>query len=143
MRSLILLLALLCQSLAWAIDPLPFKNLAEEQRFQHLAEELRCLQCQNQNLADSEAGLAQDMRKKVFELMREGKSDQEIKQFMVDRYGDFVVYSPPKTLRNSLLWLLPFGAFFIGVAFVYWHFGRRRNIAQPVWSEPKDSGDDW
>lgn len=143
MRRLLTLFVFFWCATAWAIDPLPFKDLAEEKRFQHLAAELRCLQCQNQNLADSEAGLAQDMRKKVFELMREGQSDQAIKQFMVDRYGDFVVYSPPKTLRNSLLWLLPFGAFFIGVAFVYWHFGVRRNSAQQVLAEPKDSGDDW
>lgn len=143
MRTMVFLLALLLQGVAWAIDPLPFENLAEEQRFQHLAAELRCLQCQNQNLADSEAGLAQDMRKKVFELMREGKSDQEIKQFMVDRYGDFVVYSPPKTLRNSLLWLLPFGAFFIGLAFVYWHFGARRHASTSRQAQPQDTGDDW
>ena len=143
MKFVLILIALFWQCGAWAIDPLPFEDLTEERRFQHLAAELRCLQCQNQNLADSEAGLAQDMRKKVFELMREGKSDQEIKQFMVDRYGDFVVYSPPKSLQNSLLWVLPFGAFFLGVGFVYWHFGRRPKTPQTVASEPKESGDDW
>ena len=78
-----------------AIDPLPFKDRAEEVRFQNLTRELRCLVCQNQNLADSEAELAVELRRQVFDMMQSGKSDAEIKQYLVARYNDFVLYDPP------------------------------------------------
>ena len=122
--KLILMLALnfwACS--AFAIDPLPFADQKEEQRFQALTAELRCLQCQNQNLADSDAGLAKDMRKQVLSMMQKGDSDQQIKQYMVDRYGDFVVYTPPFNWQNALLWLLPILVALSGLMFVYWHFG--------------------
>ena len=107
---------------AYAIDPLPFNDQKQEQRFQAITAELRCLQCQNQNLADSDAGLAKDMRLQIFEMMQKGESDQQIKQYMIDRYGDFVIYSPPFNWQNSLLWLLPLLAALSGIAFVVWHF---------------------
>jgi cytochrome c-type biogenesis protein CcmH len=102
--------------LAQAIDPLPVANEAEEQRFQHLARELRCLVCQNQNIADSDAGLARDLRKEVFEMMRAGKSDDEIKRFLTDRYGDFVLYRPPFKATTLVLWVGPILILLIGVA---------------------------
>ena len=92
---------------AFAIDPLPFKDRAEEVRFQNLTKELRCLVCQNQNLADSEADLARDLRHEVFDLMQAGKSDAEIKQYLVARYNDFVLYDPPLKPGTWLLWLGP------------------------------------
>ena len=84
---------------AVAIDPLPFKDAAEEARFRALAAELRCVLCQNQSLADSNAAIAQDLRKEVFGLMREGKSDEEIKSFLTERYTDFVLYLLTKVVR--------------------------------------------
>ena len=105
-RWLALLLVAFVAS-ASAIAPLPFRDRAEEQRFQALAEELRCLVCQNQNLADSDAGLAGDLRREVFEMMRAGKSDDEIRTFMVERYGDFVLYRPPIKGTTWLLWFGP------------------------------------
>ena len=128
--------ALLCASAlissAYAIDPLPFTDLKQEQRFQAVTAELRCLQCQNQNLADSDAGLAKDMRQQIFEMMQKGDSDQQIKQYMIDRYGDFVIYSPPFNWQNSLLWLLPLLAVFSGITFVVLHFrGARLQGAAP------------
>ena len=117
MRRMVIALAfLLISALAQAIDPLPFANEAEEQRFQHLARELRCLVCQNQNIADSDAGLARDLRKEVFEMMRAGKSDDEIKRFLTDRYGDFVLYRPPFKATTLVLWVGPILILLIGVA---------------------------
>jgi cytochrome c-type biogenesis protein CcmH len=117
MRRILMTLAfLLTTALAWAIDPLPFENEAEEQRFQALARELRCLVCQNQNIADSDAGLAKDLRNEVFEMMRAGKSDNEIKQFLVERYGDFVLYDPPFKTTTLVLWVGPLLVLIVGFA---------------------------
>ena len=101
-------------STAHAIDPLPFKDRAEEVRFQNLARQLRCLVCQNQDLADSDADLAKDLRKQVFEMMRAGKSDAEIKDFLVARYNDFVLYDPPLKPGTWLLWFTPFALVALG-----------------------------
>ena len=117
MRRIVFALAFLRTTpLAQAIDPLPFANEAEEQRFQALARELRCLVCQNQNIADSDAGLAKDLRNEVFEMMRAGKSDDEIRQFLVDRYGDFVLYDPPFKASTLVLWVGPLVVLIIGFA---------------------------
>jgi cytochrome c-type biogenesis protein CcmH len=94
-------------SLASAIDPMPFKDAAEEARFRALAAELRCVLCQNQSLADSNAGIAQDLRREEFDLMRQGKSDEEIKQFLTARYTDFVLYKPRVDTRTWLIWFGP------------------------------------
>lgn len=107
MRTVVLLLALLFASASEAIDPLPFQDAAEEARFRNLAAELRCVLCQNQSLADSNAGIAQDLRKEVFGLMREGKSDEEIKTFLTERYTDFVLYKPRMEPRTWLIWFGP------------------------------------
>jgi cytochrome c-type biogenesis protein CcmH len=77
-------------------------------RLREIAADLRCLVCQNQSIADSHAGLAIDLRNQVIKLMGQGKSDAEIKQYMVDRYGEFVLYDPPFSLSNALLWVGPF-----------------------------------
>ncbi len=105
--SMMMLLLSLWTASVWAIDPLAFKDRAEEVRFQKLAAELRCMQCQNQSLADSDATLAQDMRKLVLEQIQAGKSDQEIKTFFVQRYGNFATYMPPVNNQTIWLWLLP------------------------------------
>ena len=74
---------------------MPFRDAAEEARFRALAAELRCVMCQNQSLADSSAPIARDLRNEVLELMQQGKSDDEIKAFLTERYSDFVLYRPP------------------------------------------------
>ncbi len=114
MKRLIVLLMLLIALPVAAIDPLPFADRAEEVRFQDLVRELRCLVCQNQNLADSDATLAKDLRAEVFELMRSGKNDAEIKKFLTDRYGDFVLYKPPVKPGTWLLWFGPLLVLAIG-----------------------------
>ena len=116
-RMLLAFALLLSMSLTHAIDPLPFKDAAEEQRFQNLVRELRCMVCQNQNLADSDAGLAKDLRREVFEMIQAGKSDNEIKQFLTERYGDFVLYRPPFKATTLILWIGPIVVLILGFAF--------------------------
>ena len=109
------LLALLYFALATPVSALiEFESDAEEKRFQTLAEELRCLVCQNQSLADSDAGLAEDLRLEVLEQMRAGKSDQEVIDFLVSRYGNFVRYRPPVEPSTWALWFGPFVVFLLG-----------------------------
>ena len=84
------------------------ENPAVEDRLKKLAVELRCLVCQNQNLADSNAELAQDLRQEVYEMIQSGATDQEIVSFMVARYGDFVLYRPPFKATTAFLWIGPF-----------------------------------
>ncbi len=112
-----LLLALLC-AIVLASPPVPaqvvrdaapleFRDRAEEIRFHDLVAELRCVMCQNQSLADSNAQIAHDLRREVFDLMRAGKSDAEIRDFLVERYGEFVLYRPRFGGHTWLLWLAP------------------------------------
>ncbi len=97
-------------------------------RYQHLAEELRCLVCQNQTLADSNAELAGDLRRQVETMIVAGRSDDEIKGFLVARYGDFVLYRPPVQSNTWLLWLGPFGLLVVG-ALAWWRIQRRSRAA--------------
>ncbi len=89
------------------IEPLPFRSSLEERRFRALVSELRCTVCQNESLAESTAPLARDLRMEVFAMLQDNRSDMEIRQFMVDRYGDFVLYRPPLTGHTLLLWFGP------------------------------------
>lgn len=88
--------------------PLRFKDEAKQQRYDELLEELRCLVCQNESLADSRADLAQDLRREIYAMIAEGKSDEAITGFLVRRYGDFVLYRPPLKRTTWLLWFGPF-----------------------------------
>ena len=95
-------------------EPLVFKSQEQQDRFDQLTKELRCLVCQNQNLADSDAQLAHDLRREVHDLLQTGRNDEEIKQFLVDRYGDFVLYRPPVQTNTYLLWFAPLALLLIG-----------------------------
>jgi len=90
-----------------AQEPLVFENQQQQDRFDQLTQELRCLVCQNQTLADSDAPLAHALRREVHEMLQTGQSDDQIKQFLVERYGDFVLYRPPVQNNTYLLWLTP------------------------------------
>ncbi|EAZ3043875.1 cytochrome c-type biogenesis protein CcmH, partial [Salmonella enterica] len=108
MLMLVLVLVLVMAAPARATtDVMPFRNEAQEQQFRQLTEQLRCPKCQNNSIADSNAMIATDMRRKVYDLMQEGKSRQEIIDYMVARYGNFVTYDPPLTPLTVLLWVLP------------------------------------
>lgn len=103
----VLLLVLLPLQALAAIDVYQFDNEQQEARFRVLTEELRCPKCQNQSISDSDADLARDMRDRVHGMILEGKSDGEIVDYFVSRYGDFVSYRPPVNARTSVLWLIP------------------------------------
>ena len=106
MLRIVLLLMLSMPAFA-AIDVYQFDNEQQEQRFRILSEELRCPKCQNQSIADSDAGIAQDMRTRVHTMILEGKSDEDIVDYFVSRYGDVVSYRPPVNAGTSILWLGP------------------------------------
>lgn len=116
MRGLltIVLLALNVAAFA-AIGVYEFATPEQEARFKRLSEELRCLVCQNQNLADSNAELAQDLRRQVHTMILAGKSDADIIGFMTERYGDFVLYRPPLHAGTLLLWSGPFLLLLLGI----------------------------
>ena len=111
--TLTLSVSVLAQS-APVQEPMVFETQQQEDRFKVLTQELRCLVCQNQNLADSDAQLAHDLRAEVHEMLLAGRSDDEIKMFMVERYGDFVLYRPPVQKNTYLLWLAPLALLLIG-----------------------------
>jgi len=110
-------------------------DIAFDARIKHLESELRCLVCQNQTLADSNAELADDLRREVRGLARSGKSDEEIKVYLVQRYGDFVLYRPPVKPTTWLLWIGPF-ALLGGGALLWWVVLRRRQRLPEVAMQP-------
>jgi cytochrome c-type biogenesis protein CcmH len=141
-RALLLSLGLLLASFAaLAIDPMPFADAAEEARFRALAAELRCVMCQNQSLADSNAMIAQDLRREVFDLMRQGKSDEEIKTFLTERYTEFVLYRPRVEPRTWLIWFGPAALLLAGTIAVFVIVRKRGGPKAPV--GPPDSEVDW
>jgi len=131
-RALILILAAtLTAGPAMArVEVKQFDNPEQEERYDKLIAELRCLVCQNQNLADSNAELAVDMRRKTYEMVKQNKSEKEIANFMVERYGDFVLYRPPLNSNTLLLWTGPFLILLIGLALLARTVRKRR--ATPV-----------
>jgi cytochrome c-type biogenesis protein CcmH len=110
---------------------------AVEQRLIGIAEELRCLVCQNESLAGSPADLAKDLRREIRALIRAGKTDQEIMDYLVSRYGDFVRYRPPLKPTTVLLWAGPFVLLLGGVAALLAHVRRRRIAAAPLTDEER------
>lgn len=108
MRIAVLLGAMLLAMQALAIDAgRAFEDPEQQARYEHLIKDLRCLVCQNQSIADSNASLASDLRREVREMMVAGQSDEQIRDFMTARYGDFVLYRPPVSPRTWLLWSAP------------------------------------
>jgi len=101
------LLALSVAAVQAQQEPLVFETAEQEARFTRLTTELRCLVCQNQNLADSDAPLAHDLREEIHSMMMAGQDDEQIKSFLIDRYGDFVLYRPAMSGNTLLLWLMP------------------------------------
>jgi cytochrome c-type biogenesis protein CcmH len=139
----LILLAVLYATSAFAqkaSDPAPlqFSNTTEEQRFHDLVAELRCVMCQNQSLADSNAQIAVDLRHEVLALMREGRSDADIRDFLVARYGEFVLYRPRVSGTTWLLWFGPL-LFAFGGGVVVWRLLRRSGKSLP----PIDDAQEW
>ncbi len=136
MKVRALLLALTLASAAAAIEPVVFEDPALEARYRDLLSELRCLVCQNQTLADSNAPLAMDLRAEVRKMLEQGASDREIVEFLTDRYGNFVLYRPPFDATTAALWIAPALFLLIG-GFVGWRVLRGGRSAVPA----DDEGD--
>jgi cytochrome c-type biogenesis protein CcmH len=104
---------------AYTLEEFNFDSPAQEAQFRDLVAKLRCLVCQNESLAGSQAELAQDLRNEVYEMMRAGQSQDEILAFLVDRYGDFVLYDPPLKPSTYLLWFGPFVLIGVGAVVAF------------------------
>ena len=129
--SPLLLAAMLAPAFAREAAPVA-EDPAAEARLMALSNELRCLVCQNQTIADSNAGLAVDLRNEIREKIQTGMSDAEIKEFMVTRYGDFVLYRPPVKNTTLVLWVGPFLLLAVGGGVLYFNLKRRRkNVVDP------------
>ena len=129
MRFLLGLLMLIISGSALAtIDVMQFKDEAQEQQFRQLTEQLRCPKCQNNSIADSNSMIATDLRQKVYELMQEGKTQKEIVDYMVARYGNFVTYDPPLTPLTVLLWVMPVVAIGLGGWIIFARTRRRVRV---------------
>ncbi len=119
------------------VELLTFDSPQHEQRYKKLIAELRCLVCQNQNLADSNAELASDLREITYNMIQAGSSDDEIINFMVARYGDFVLYRPPVKKNTILLWTGPFIILLIGVISAVFVIRRRKRQTAPLVDKPQ------
>lgn len=101
---------------AWAVDPAHMSDPALQARYEVLIHELRCVQCENNSLADSDAWIANDVRRQIRDMLKAGKSDKEIKGYLVSRYSEFILFRPEFSWRNAWLWLLPFVLLVLGTA---------------------------
>ncbi|HAV86951.1 MULTISPECIES: cytochrome c-type biogenesis protein [Stutzerimonas] len=130
MRSLLaVFVGLLISLVAYgAIDTYEFRDEAERERYRTLTEELRCPKCQNQNIADSNAPIAMDLRKEIFRMLEEGQSNDQIIDYLVARYGDFVRYRPPVTKTTLLLWYGPAALLILGLGVLAFIIVRRRRV---------------
>jgi cytochrome c-type biogenesis protein CcmH len=137
LASLVFLLGV--WSLAFAIDVgQSFDDPELQARYEKIIEEVRCLKCQNQTIKDSNAFLASDLRREIRRLLEEGKTDDEIYDFLVARYGDFALYRPRTSGRTLILWIAP-GVFLLFGAFALWRVVRRR-ATLPIDDESFDGG---
>jgi cytochrome c-type biogenesis protein CcmH len=128
--AFLLLLSICCAGFMLAKEAQPNEDPKIEQRMKDLTQQLRCLVCQNETLADSHADLAEDLRKQIREQMKAGKSDQEILAFLTERYGDFVLYKPPVKKTTYLLWFGPFVFLAGGTVILYRYLNRRRQLIE-------------
>ncbi|MGE6107266.1 cytochrome c-type biogenesis protein [Aeromonas sobria] len=136
LTPLLLTLALLSPALGLAaIDVYQFDNEQQEQTFRELTRELRCPKCQNQDIADSNAGLAKDLRDKTYQMVHQGKEKQEVIDYMVARYGNFILYDPPMMASTLILWLGPLGVIVIGLGVV---LARARKVPKARQAAPQE-----
>ncbi len=115
-----------------AIEVHEFKNEIDRQRYQSFIDEMRCPKCQNQNLSGSDSPIALDLRNELYLMIEEGKSDQQIVDFMVERYGEFILYRPRLSPATVLLWAAPVLLLVFGALFLWLLVRKRRRVAQEV-----------
>lgn len=133
MRKIIFLsIVLSSMPLPAVVEYHPFDDPAKEQAYQSLISELRCLVCQNQTIADSNADLAKDLRQQVYDMLQQGKTEQDVVDFMTQRYGDFVMYKPAFKLKTALLWLGPVLFLLAGIIAVVTVAKTKQRSAQPI-----------
>ncbi|PNI03110.1 cytochrome c-type biogenesis protein [Vibrio diazotrophicus] len=131
--------ALLSFSVIAAIDVYDFDTPEQEAQFHELSNTLRCPKCQNNSIADSNAALAQDLRQKVYEMTKQGKSRSEIVDYMIARYGNFVTYNPPLTLSTAILWVAPLSVLVVGFVVIVLRTNRRKaSVEAGEWDENKE-----
>lgn len=124
-----LILCLMLSTSAWAKEAVPMAADPElEKKVMEISEELRCLVCQNQTIADSDAGLAKDLKDKVRSMLKEGKTKEEINTYMVNRYGDFVLYRPPIKPTTIFLWVGPGLLLIIGLVILFTVLKNRKKV---------------
>lgn len=121
----------MCTPAQAAIEAHQFQDEATEAEYKDLIKELRCLVCQNQNLADSDADLAKDLRQQTYEMLQQGKNRDQIVEYMVNRYGDFVLYSPPLKSSTFLLWAGPFILLLLVLIMVVMRIKKTRSVEAP------------
>lgn len=138
--SLLFTLIFLFVGVAQAIQPLPFKDEAQRLRFQNLTSQLRCMVCQDESLNASNADLAKDLRSKIFAMMQAGQSDTEIKDYLVSRYSQFILYDPPIQPQTWLLWFGPALIVLAGGIVVAVYLKRRTHADAPA---SIDGDDNW
>lgn len=140
-RAMCALLLAVCVP-ALAIDATPqLSDPQKQERYKALTQQLRCLQCKGETVADTPAKFAVDIRRQVREMVEAGKSDAEVRQYMVDRYGEYILLKPLWTAANAWLWLAP-GVFLLGGAFIAWRVLRnRRDLLSTDTSEVPEDGD--
>ena len=125
---LALLALLLTATAVWAIDPAPpLADPVLQARYKGLVHEFRCLMCQGETIADTQAMFASDLRRQVREALQAGQTDEQIRQYMVDRYGAIILLRPAWSAQNAWLWLAP-GVFLLGGAIVAWRVLRQRRV---------------
>jgi cytochrome c-type biogenesis protein CcmH len=136
-RVTLLALALSATGPAWSVDTTQLPTPALQARYLALTHELRCMQCQNESLADSPVDLAADLRRQVRDMLLAGKSDQDVRDWMTARYGDFILFRPRYSLHNAWLWGTPVILLLVG-AFASWRIVRARSELLATDDEPID-----
>lgn len=141
MKYLILIMAIWSLPALAVVETYEFEDEGMRDRYNQFTAELRCPKCQNQNLSGSNSPIAKDLRRELHRLLQEGSSDQQVTDFMVDRYGDFILYRPRFNPETALLWLAPAIFLALGMAVLVTVFWRQRRAAQSP-AESEVLGDD-
>lgn len=126
MKRLLFIVILIMSVNCYSVDYRQLADPKQQESYDTLTKELRCLVCQNQTIADSNAELAADLRRQVYEMLEKGKSRDEIVQFMTDRYGDFVLYKPAFKGKTTILWIAPVVFLLMGLITVFFFIRRKK-----------------
>ena len=129
MKRLLFIVILIMSINCYGVDYRQLADTKQQESYDTLTKELRCLVCQNQTIADSNAELAADLRRQVYEMLEKGKSRDEIVQFMTDRYGDFVLYKPAFKGKTTILWVAPIVFLLMGLITVFSFIRRKKALA--------------